>query len=145
MDSNLCEMCHENETAFKRSNSHPLKITNLQLPDALFESGSKKARERNKIICQTCHKPHGAKGDKITIVDNKDSELCIICHHTQKGLIETKHDLRVSLPQEKNAKQQLTSQSGPCSACHTPHNASGKKLWAKRIDPGVAASQMCLS
>ena len=53
MDSNLCEMCHENETAFKRSNSHPLKITNLQLPDALFESGSKKARERNKIICQT--------------------------------------------------------------------------------------------
>ena len=144
MDSSLCEMCHKNETDFKRSNSHPLKNTNLQLPEILFESGGKKARNQNNIICQSCHKPHGAEGDKITIVANTNSELCIICHDSQKSLIETKHDLRVSLPQEKNIKQQMTSQSGPCSACHTPHNAAGKKLWAKRINPGVAASQMCL-
>jgi len=145
IDSNLCEMCHTDQTEFKRSNSHPLKTTTLQLPDTLFESGSKEARDRNKIICQTCHKAHGAKGDKITVVDNKNSELCIICHETQKSLIDTRHDLRVSLPQEKNIKQQLSSQSGPCSACHIPHNAAGKKLWAKQLDPGIVASQMCLT
>ena len=145
IDSNLCEMCHKNETAFKRTNSHPLKNTTLQLPDILFESGSKKAQDRNKIICQTCHIVHGAGGDKITIVDNKNSELCITCHDTQKGLIDTKHDLRVSLPQEKNINRQLSSHSGPCSACHTPHNAAGKKLWAKRLNPGISASQMCLT
>jgi predicted CXXCH cytochrome family protein len=145
IDSNLCEMCHTDQTEFKRTNSHPLKNTTLQLPDILFESGSKKARDRNKIICQTCHKAHGAKGDKITIVDNKNSELCITCHDKQKSLIDTRHDLRVSLPQEKNIKQQLSSQSGPCSACHTPHNAAGKKLWAKQLAPGIAASRMCLT
>ena len=145
IDSSLCEMCHIDQTVFKRSNSHPVKTTALQLPNILFEFGSKEARERNKIICQTCHKPHGAKGDKIIIVANTNSELCIICHDKQKDLIDTKHDLRVSLPQEKNIKQQLSSQSGPCSACHIPHNAAGKKLWAKQLDPGILASQMCLT
>ena len=145
VDSDLCEMCHKDQAAYKRSNSHPLVNTSFDLPDLLFESGSKKAGQRNKIICQTCHKAHGAKGDKITVVDNNNSELCIICHDPKKGVIDTKHDLRITLPQEKNIKQQLASQSGPCSACHTPHNAAGKKLWAKTPDPDGVASQMCLS
>jgi predicted CXXCH cytochrome family protein len=145
LDSSMCEMCHTNESAFKRSNSHPLKTAGFELPDRLFEFGSIKAQDRNKIICQTCHKVHGASGDKITIVDNKNSELCIVCHDKQKSLIDTKHDLRLSLPGEKNIKQQQASQTGPCSACHTPHNAAGKKLWARRLDPGSPAPQMCLA
>lgn len=145
IDSSLCEMCHIDQKEFKRSDSHPLKTSTLQLPDILFESGGKKARDPNNIICQTCHMVHGAKGDKITIVDNKNSELCIFCHDKKKSLIDTRHDLRISLPQEKNIKQQLSSQSGPCSACHIPHNAAGKKLWAKQLNPGLVASQMCLT
>ena len=144
VDSGLCEMCHRQETAFKRNNGHPLKTTALKLPDVLDGWGAKRAPERNKVICQSCHKLHGAKGDKITLIDNRDSELCTACHTRQKGLVGGKHDLRLSLPHEKNIRQQPTSKTGPCSACHTPHNAAGKMLWAKRLKPGSSASGKCL-
>jgi predicted CXXCH cytochrome family protein len=144
-DSNLCEMCHRNEASYKSSNSHPVHSTALELPNVLFELGSKKAQDRNRVICQTCHKVHGAKGDKILIIDNSNSELCIICHEKQRSLIDTKHDLRLTLPDEKNIKEQLLSKSGPCSACHTPHNAPGRRLWARSIKSGNPASQMCLT
>lgn len=145
INSSLCEMCHRRETAYKFSNGHPVHTTALELPDTLFNSGSKKAREKNRVICQTCHKVHGAKGDKLLIVDNKNSDLCVLCHEKQKNLIDTKHDLRLTLPDEKNIKQQMLSTSGPCGACHTPHNAVGKRLWARRFMPGNPATQMCLT
>ncbi|MGB5993398.1 MAG: cytochrome c3 family protein [Desulfobacterales bacterium] len=145
VDSSLCERCHGKETSFKRSNEHPLKTTQLKLPDVLFELGGVRSKDNNKVICQSCHKVHGAKGDKITIVDNTNSKLCVICHEKQKSLINTKHDMRLSLPDIKNIKQQRVSQSGPCGACHTPHNAANKRLWARQLGPGDLATQMCLS
>ncbi len=144
-DSDLCERCHRNEASFKFSNGHPLHSTALKLPDELFESGGEVATKRNEVICQSCHKIHGAKGNKILVVENKNSELCITCHEKQKHLIDTKHDLRVTLPGEKNIKDQALDESGPCGACHTPHNAAGKRLWARPLEEGNPASQLCLS
>jgi predicted CXXCH cytochrome family protein len=145
IDSSLCEMCHGKETNFKRSNGHPLNTTQLKLPAVLFELGGVRSKDENKVICQSCHKVHGAKGSKITIVDNTNSKLCIICHEKQKSLINTKHDIRLSLPDIKNIKQQRVSQSGPCGACHIPHNAANKRLWARQLESGDLATQMCLS
>jgi len=145
IDSSLCEMCHGKETNFKRLNGHPLNTTKLKLPAVLFELGGVRSKVENKVICQSCHKVHGAKGAKITIVDNTNSRLCVICHEKQKSLINTKHDMRLSLPDIKNIKQQRVSQSGPCGSCHTPHNAANKRLWARQLGPGDLATQMCLS
>ncbi|MBI5408487.1 MAG: hypothetical protein HZA14_03885 [Nitrospirae bacterium] len=145
IDSSLCEMCHRNEASYKFSNSHPVHTTAMKLPERLFSLGSRKASDPNKVICQTCHKVHGARGEKILIVDNKGSDLCAMCHEKQKSLIDTKHDLRITIPDEKNMKQRAPSESGPCSACHTPHNSSGKKLWARSIKSGNPATQMCLT
>jgi predicted CXXCH cytochrome family protein len=145
IDSTLCEQCHRNEASHERSNSHPLHTTDLKLPKKLFRLGSKKAEKADMIICQTCHKVHGARGEKILIVSNKNSELCVLCHEDQEGLIGTKHDLRLTLPDEKNIKERSLSESGPCSACHTPHNSSGEKLWARPLRTGNPASQMCLT
>lgn len=144
-DSSLCEKCHRNEAAYKDSNGHPTHTTALNLPDRLFELGSRKASKKNMVICQSCHKIHGAKGDKILIVDNKNSDLCVICHENQKALIDTKHDLRTTLPDELNIKKQPLSASGPCGACHTPHNAAGMRLWARPMKEGNPASQLCLT
>lgn len=144
VDSSLCKRCHTDEADYQRSNGHPLKKA-ARLPDTLLALGSVPAKDKNKIICQTCHKVHGAKGDKIVVVDNKGSKLCTTCHTFQKDLINTKHDLRVSLPDEKNSKQQQASESGPCGACHTPHNAVGRRLWARHLSPGDPASGMCLT
>jgi predicted CXXCH cytochrome family protein len=145
IDSSLCAMCHTNEADFKRSNSHPLQTAAFDLPDTLFKLGSKPGTNKNNVICQTCHKAHGARGNKITVVDNRNSKLCVTCHNSQKSLITTKHDLRTSFPDEKNIKQQRPVESGPCGVCHTPHNAGGKRLWARGSGPGDPASGMCLS
>jgi predicted CXXCH cytochrome family protein len=145
IDSSLCELCHKNEAAYKFSNGHPVHTTALELPDILFSLGSKRATKKNMVICQTCHKVHGAKGDKILIIDNSNSELCIICHEKQRTLISTKHDLRLTMPDEKNIRQEPLSKSGPCGACHVPHNSVGKKLWARPLKQGNPASQMCLT
>ena len=145
IDSSLCEMCHGKETNFKRSNGHPLNTTQLKLPAVLFELGGVRSKVENKVICQSCHKVHGARGDKITIVDNTNSRLCAICHEKQKRLINTKHDMRLSLPDIINIRHQRVSQSGPCGACHIPHNAPNKRLWARQLGSGVLATQMCLS
>ena len=144
-DSSLCEMCHRNEASYKFANGHPLHTKALVLPDQIFELGGKPASEKNKVICESCHKVHGAKGEKILIIDNKNSELCTLCHEKQKSLVDTKHDLRITLPDEQNIKKQQLSESGPCSACHTPHNAAGNRLWARPIKEGNPASQLCLT
>ena len=145
IDSGLCEKCHRSQASYKRSNGHPVHTTALELPDKLFTIGSEKGSKKNMVICESCHKIHGAVGEKILIVNNKNSELCVLCHVDQKNLINTKHDIRLTLPDEKNLKQQTPSRSGPCSACHTPHNASGKKLWARPLKEGNPATQMCLT
>lgn len=145
INSSLCKMCHRNEAAYKSSNSHPVDIATIKLSDALFMAGGKKATDKDRVICESCHKVHGAKGDKILVINNKNSELCTICHEKQKNLIETKHDLRLTFPDEKNIREQSLSESGPCSACHTPHNSAGKRLWARKLEPGNPASQMCLT
>ena len=145
IDSGLCEKCHRNEADYKRTNSHPLHKTSLDVPVELFTMGSTEASHKNEVICQSCHDIHGAQGNKILVIDNKNSELCILCHKKQKPLIGTKHDLRVTLPDEKNLKGQPLSQSGPCGACHTPHKASTQKLWARPLKEGNPATELCLS
>ena len=146
IDSSLCEMCHRNQADYKTSNSHPLHTTALKLPEKLYMVGAKRATEKNKVICQSCHRVHGALGERILLISNKNSELCMICHVDQKNVVDTKHDLRITLPGEKNIKKQSLSESGPCGACHTPHNAAGKKLWARPIKKDApAAPQLCLS
>jgi len=137
-------MCHINETDFKRSKSHPLHTTEMKLPDRLFELGSVKAVNKDSVTCQTCHKVHGAKGKNITIIDNTDSGLCMICHQ-ERSIEGTQHDLRLTLPDEKNIKNQSLSESGPCGACHLPHSSAGTKLWARGLDQGNPASQRCMT
>ncbi len=146
VDSSLCEKCHSDKADYKLSNGHQVhKVSSLKLPARLFGLGSKQAIEKNIVICQSCHRVHGARGDKLLIIDNRKSELCLVCHEQKRDIINTKHDLRITLPDEKNIKQQSLSESGPCGACHTPHNAAGKKLWARAIKPGNPASQMCMT
>jgi predicted CXXCH cytochrome family protein len=144
IDSLMCEMCHTKQASFRQFNGHPVKTTSFDIPKILFEAGSKRSRRGDKVICQTCHEVHGARGDKLTVIDNRDSELCTICHTKQKSLLQTKHDFRFALPEEKNMRGQKPSESGPCGTCHLPHNANGILLWAKQISPADPPSKVCL-
>ena len=144
IDSGLCEACHVNEADYKRTNGHPRHTDKLKIPEKLFELGGIKAEKKDTVTCQTCHKVHGAKGRNLTVVDNSQSELCMVCHK-ERIITGTQHDLRVTMPTETNMKGQPVSESGPCGVCHVPHKSAGFSLWAKKMEPGEPVSQICLS
>jgi predicted CXXCH cytochrome family protein len=144
VDSSLCESCHVNEAHFKRTHSHPVHTDKLKIPETLFALGSVKAGKKNTVTCQTCHAVHGAKGRHLTVMDNRQSALCMACHK-ERTIVGTLHDVRKTMPGETNMLGQPVSESGPCGACHVPHNGAGYKLWARKLIPGHSPSRICLS
>ena len=144
VDSSLCEACHVNETDYKRTHGHPVHTDKLEIPKTLFVKGSVKAVRKNTVICQTCHAVHGAKGRHLTVMDNRQSALCMVCHK-ERTIAGTLHDVRVTMPNETNLLGQPVTESGPCGACHVPHKSAGYMLWARKKPPGNPASQLCLS
>jgi predicted CXXCH cytochrome family protein len=43
------------------------------------------------------------------------------------------HNLEITATAAKNIQGFTVAVAGPCSACHIPHNAAGKRLWAQRL------------
>jgi predicted CXXCH cytochrome family protein len=131
--SQMCIACHDGKTRQQESNDAQR-----------FEAAKKglKFSPAQEIICQSCHSAHS---ERSVLSPINNSSLCLICHKEKKNVINSKHDLRLALPEARNIRQQPPSESGPCGACHTPHNAAGKNLWAKGIGPGNPASQLCLT
>lgn len=144
VDSSLCEACHVNAADFKRTNGHPVHTDKLKIPETLFAHGSIQAKNKDSVICQTCHAVHGAKGRDITVLDNSQSALCMVCHK-ERTIAGTLHDARVTMRKETNLLGQPVSESGPCGACHVPHKSAGYKLWARKMPSGNPGSQICLS
>jgi predicted CXXCH cytochrome family protein len=144
VDSSLCEDCHVNEADFKRTQGHPVHTDKLKIPEELFARGSVAARKKDTVICQTCHAVHGAGGKQLTVMDNRQSALCMVCHR-ERTIAGSLHDVRRTMPDEKNMLGQPVSASGPCGACHVPHQSAGYKLWARKRPPGNPASQVCLA
>jgi predicted CXXCH cytochrome family protein len=142
VDSGLCEACHVNAADFKRTYGHPVHTDKLKIPESLVARGGV-AGKKDTVICQTCHAVHGAEGRNLTVMDNRQSALCMVCHR-QRAIVGTRHDLRRSMPDEKNMRGRSASESGPCGACHVAHQGAGYKLWARKRPAGNPASQTCL-
>jgi len=53
IDSQMCEMCHTKQAAFKRYHGHPVKTKSYDIPEILFDAGSKRSRSGDRVICQT--------------------------------------------------------------------------------------------
>jgi predicted CXXCH cytochrome family protein len=140
--SQMCIACHADKVKSQKYAGHPVMKHAEGLSVSLISEKGPKFSPEDEIICQSCHTAHGRRA-MIAPVENSD--ICLICHGSYASLVDTKHDLRVSLPDEKNMKQQPVSVSGPCGTCHTPHSASGPKLWARKFDREDSPSQMCLS
>ena len=144
VDSGLCEACHVEEAGYKQSHSHPVHTDKLKVPETLFARGSVRAKKKDTVICETCHVVHGAAGQHLTVMDNRQSALCMACHR-ERNIVGTLHDARRSMPDEKNRLGQSVSESGPCGACHVAHRSAGYKLWARKSRPGNPAAATCLS
>ncbi|MDH5189921.1 MAG: cytochrome c3 family protein [Gammaproteobacteria bacterium] len=152
-NSEICGSCHADRYTFSmkeaaRSHTHPVNLVpeHAKIPQDLIDKGAKLGND-GKIICQTCHTPHGSKTQKSILVDsNQDSSLCQQCHIKQRKVAGGKHDMRLVDANNSNVKKQVVDKAGVCSACHTAHDGKAPKMWART--PGNSKDPMastCLS
>jgi len=151
-NSALCGTCHDDRHASTRAEAarkgtHPVNVRpdKVKVPEQLLEQGARLG-SGGEVICQTCHRPHGAPTDgKILIASNTDSALCQQCHQQERSVLATRHNLSRSHPEASNVKQQPAA-AGVCATCHLPHGGTGPKMWAR--PPGASDDPMaanCLS
>lgn len=145
VDSSLCLACHRDRANGPAEGNHPTLRPMASPPEALRSAGAKFGRQ-GKVICQTCHRPHGAAADKMLVKSNSDSQLCAECHTDKQAILNTKHDLSIMAPEARNRRGESLAESGPCGACHVPHGGKGPALWAREPMPGAEpGASSCLS
>lgn len=169
--SQMCLSCHGKETPHIQKTigeySHPINVTTSKARHAknslpLFaDNGAPSAS--GSLQCATCHNPHrwnpesaddrpgrNIEGDSsnsfLRVKNSSESALCQQCHGDKKQVIASDHNLSVTAPDEKNSMGMTAARSGPCGACHVPHNAEAKRLWAKKVEKRKdLISGLCLS
>ncbi|MEK7207064.1 MAG: cytochrome c3 family protein [Pseudomonadota bacterium] len=143
--SSLCLACHLDRGTGPAEGNHPVFHSMASPPPGLKAAGAKFGRQGD-VICQTCHRVHGAAGKKMLVEANTDSRLCTACHTDQQAILNTKHDLSVMAPDARNRRGETIAESGPCGACHAPHGGNGPALWAREALPSAnPAAANCLS
>lgn len=144
-DSKMCIACHFEHSTGIDDGNHPINQVLEKIPASLKGVGAKFS-DSNQVICQSCHRVHGAPGDNLTVLDNRESALCVSCHESKGNVMVNKHNLAVTSPQSRNLNNHFPAETGPCSACHLPHNARGPRLWARSVgvSNGDFLSSACL-
>ena len=146
-NSGLCLGCHQDQNVFTaEGQKRPVHVVNVTpktatIPLWLEQSGAKRGKG-GEIICQTCHRVHNNKVEQrlLLIKNDEKAEFCLVCHPDKKYIADTKHNLGVSAPREKNLEGQTVAEAGVCSACHLPHRAA-RKLSGQ----GGFTTRLCMS
>lgn len=145
-DSAMCMLCHKNRTTGTKKGNHPVNKLLDDAPEGLLNAGSKFG-DKNKVICQSCHRVHGASLNMLLVKNNNKSELCTSCHKAKREITGTKHDMGIMAASSTNMQGKTVAEKGICSACHIPHNAKSGRLWAREdsSDTSDRISSYCLS
>jgi predicted CXXCH cytochrome family protein len=130
-DSSLCLECHKDKNplspAGKKEPKHVINVKPVKaiIPEAFIKTGARTGKN-GELICQTCHKVHENKTEQPSLLISKDkrSDFCLNCHPDKLPVAETRHNLQLSGPDEKNLQGRTVAQAGVCSACHLPHTAA---------------------
>ena len=146
-NSSLCLACHQELSVIAPDGQkRPVHVVNVvpktaEIPDWLEQKGARRGKS-GEIICQTCHGVHKNKGEPQLLLMKKDekSQFCLICHADKQYITETKHNLAVSAPNEKNLEGKTVAQAGICSACHLPHKPA-RQLTGE----GDYTARLCMS
>lgn len=171
--ADLCLSCHrEGGSAEKKQvgeHSHPVGRDMSRLgkpvdfPGYSVEGVKHVGDAQGRVTCASCHDPHrwdardpektskpgdpSGPGDKfLRQPHSADAALCLACHKGKDSVINTKHDLSIMAPEERNVRGQSATQAGPCGNCHLTHNGNGPRMWARPIKNGVdPVAATCLS
>lgn len=171
--ADLCLTCHTETGPAKDKlvgeHTHPVgrDMARLggpvELPGFTREGVKSVGDSKGRVTCATCHDSHqwdprdpektskpGEEGSGSNKFLRKpygpDADLCLTCHKNKLGIVNTKHDLAVMIPTERNIKGQTPAETGVCASCHLPHNGKGARMWAREPLAGVdPVSSTCLS
>ncbi len=133
--SQLCLTCHSKlrpgmwvpDHEVEHPQNPPLQTAAQK--EAIHRLGTRAGPE-DTLICLSCHKLHdGEAGRYMLAAPLAESQLCITCHPDRAEMFDSRHDLRLTAPEERNRRGQTPQESGPCGACHTFHQ------FARRPDP----------
>ncbi len=146
-DSSLCLACHRDLSSLAPDGQkRPVHVVNVTpktatIPAWLEQNGALRGKN-GEIICQTCHRVHKNKAEPRLLVMKKGEkdQFCLLCHPDKKYITETKHNLAVSAPGEKNLEGKTATEAGVCSACHLPHKPA-RPLSGE----GDFTAQLCMS
>lgn len=132
INSSLCMTCHVDRKS--QHANHPLNRKVKNNKKKLEQMGSE-FKNTDEVICQSCHKVHAAKEEKLLVEKNNKSQLCEVCHQDIKNVASTgseqhfNHPVGVIPKDAKLSRIFIESQSklGPdkeiiCQTCHTPHS-----------------------
>ncbi|MBN2373197.1 hypothetical protein JXL19_05370 [bacterium] len=170
--TSLCLSCHSPKKCGEKKLtgliSHPtekamsLMGEEYKISYPQFDLSGRRTDNKGQITCASCHDPHQwspkkkdqgtgkmLEGDGqnsfLRMANDEESSLCISCHRKKGWLLKTEHDMRITAPKETNIQNQTAKQSGPCSSCHVPHQASGIRIFSKNMEVMASQSDMlCL-
>ncbi|VAX10955.1 hypothetical protein MNBD_GAMMA26-1788 [hydrothermal vent metagenome] len=171
----MCRDCHQDGgiAQVKQTGeiSHPLQVDiknaggSTTLPLFNKQGERSKPLRGGRVTCPSCHNPHqwdpmdptsqtgadaeiegGASNSFLRLPAAPAGDLCTDCHHDQRWIKGTDHDLRVTAPEAKNLRGQTVQESGVCQQCHTVHNAEqALRLWGREPGDGQDPNaRMCL-
>ncbi len=158
LGSRLCLACHGRGQAAgilpSLDVSHPLGVKppaqltmGLELP--LYIADGRRFR-KGSVSCLTCHDIHADDGGtgryflRLPLAGERD--LCTRCHPDRTTVAGTKHDLRLTSPDEINLAGQTAAQGGVCSPCHLAHGGFDRTMWARLPGgQGEVGAQLCTS
>lgn len=136
-------------------------------PLPLYDARGLHVRAGGNVGCGTCHDPHvwspadaapgdprkteGGAGDSfLRIAADGDGKLCANCHVDKAAVALSKHNPAVMAAATTRA-QTKPAQAAPgaaraggagvCGACHVPHNAKARGLWARGRGPGAGFTE----
>ncbi|MDH3974985.1 MAG: cytochrome c3 family protein [Deltaproteobacteria bacterium] len=135
-DSMMCMICHIKRATGPTEGNHPINKTSIDIPKKIHDLGGKTGSYQNQVICQSCHRVHGAREKKLLLTNNDNSRLCGICHSDRyaKNIQEARemHTHPVNIVSEKVKIADEVIESGGrkgtngeiiCQTCHRPHYA----------------------
>jgi hypothetical protein len=67
--SSMCQRCHKGKDVGPKKGSHPIDVEFKAFPDEILQAGGK-AYQGNKVVCESCHTPHGSTNENFLIIPN---------------------------------------------------------------------------
>jgi predicted CXXCH cytochrome family protein len=125
------DLSDDHPISFKYTGDLALQSGELAMPGSFSEE--LKLDKNGELQCTTCHDPHDSPYEKLLVVTNLRSQLCIECHNipgweqSSHSLSEATWNKRPPDPWRDNQYDKVAENA--CDNCHISHTAkSGARL-----------------